>query len=757
MNSLKLSQTSDTDYLRSLAILYVEDEADLRLQMGQFLKRHCGKVYIACDGQSGIEMFRKQQPDIVITDILMPVMDGLAMTEQIKAESPATPIIITTAFEESRYFHRAFDLCVNQYINKPIDLQRLKKLLIKCAHTLRAELALRETEQRYHLLFKFSRIAIVVCKANHDMATTDDGFQCRIDDCNQAFLKMISLDNPTIVEQSNLSEFISVQSFELFKDKILPQLVSQDYSHEFEIELVRPDGSTIPVVAQTFLRKEEGGRPQEIWTVMLDISERVKIELQLREYQDHLQELVYQRTRQVEKARLQAEYANHAKTVFLANMSHELRTPLIAILGFAQLLEQDSCLSQQQRQNFHLIKQNGQHLLSLINDLLDISRFEAEPCQSVHDAFDLKHALELVEKMVAVRALDKGLEFKYDCPHQLPELVVGDERHLRQVLLNLLGNAVKYTDSGEIGLSIQQLKDKEFSFTVSDSGQGIAIAEQQRIFQAFYQTNGSVTHGEGMGLGLSISQKLIQLMGGELKLKSELGRGSHFSFTLTLPGIETETNETIHSGMAVLAKNQPAPRIIVLEADDEVHLLLKQMLETIGCRVCVLSNVEEFKLKYQYFQPQLILINIYMKDESGQYLGRSIRKLPTCKNLPIIALTASTFEEGQELVMSAGCDEIMLKPVEQQTLLEMICRRLDLKPQYGEVEQQPEQRRVDNLTALPIKLVEQLAELASMLELELIEEIVEKIASEYPAEASLISSLIKQYRFDKLLQLCHKT
>ncbi len=747
---------NDYAYLKTLSVLYVEDEQDVRQQMEQFLKRRCAQVYVAEEGRAGLSIFQKQHIDIVITDILMPVMDGLTMSELIKSEKPGTPIVITTAFEETRYFHRAIDIGVHQYVNKPINAEMLERALLKCAHTLRAEAALREVEERYHLLFRLSRIAIVVSDGSTESVAKDVDSQSRILDCNQTFLDLITCDDLKKLQEKSFSELITPKSIGIFTDRVQHELSTQGLAREFELELLKKDGSVIPVVAQTILRRSETGKPPEIWTVMLDISERHKIEQQLREYQDHLQELVYQRTQQLEKAKMQAEYANHAKSVFLANMSHELRTPLIAILGFSQLMERDERLPEDVQRNLTTINKSGQHLLSLINDVLDIIHIEAGSTQVAQESFDLPYTIAAVEDIMRTRAVDKGLAFKVEYSGVLPGFVVGDERHLRQVLLNLLGNAVKYTDDGEICLIVSAEPNQHIRFEVTDTGPGIAAEEQQRIFQPFYQTEGSATTGEGTGLGLSIGQEFVRLMGGELTVESALGQGTRFSFSLPLTPTDAAPYFNTGARVAGLAAGQPCPHILLTESYPGAQQMVKQLLEQIGCDVCVASNGREAVELSQSRQLQLILMDMLMPEMDGYQAAQSIRTL-ACGNKPpiIVALINSAFEQDRNRAMEVGCDGVLSKPVDAEHLFETIGRMLDLKFDYAENNKAPQAKdsleTVTTLNALPAGVLKELAEVAATLDAEATQAIAERLRADHPAEAEFITRLIEDYRFDSLI------
>jgi len=291
MGDANQENNSEKLYLQSLSILYVEDEDEVRDQLTTYLRRRCRKVYTAANGKKGLEAYQKYRPDIVVTDILMPVMDGLIMAEYIQEISPQIPVIVTTAFEEPRYFHKAIELGVQQYVNKPVKLSTLEQALFQCARTLRAEAALKEIEERYKVLFKLSHIAISVADAESDdksiiIEGTDikQGMKGILVDCNDAFLSLIDYqDIDELKDQdSNIYSLMTDESAQVFNDLVQKELLVRGFTSEFEIDLLSKTKTKIPVIAQLILRYAENGKPIEIWGVMRDIRERRKAEEKLR-------------------------------------------------------------------------------------------------------------------------------------------------------------------------------------------------------------------------------------------------------------------------------------------------------------------------------------------------------------------------------------------------------------------------------------------------------------------------------------------
>lgn len=526
-----------------------------------------------------------------------------------------------------------------------------------------------------------------------------------------------------------------------------------------EVDGLRKDGGEFPLEMVIGSWLTSSGR--HFSAIIRDVSERKQIAQELEKYHHHLEELVLLRTVELEKAKNAAEAANRAKSVFLANMSHELRTPLNAILGFAQLMERDNRIPEDGRRYIDTINKSGQHLLALINDVLEISRIEAGRIKLSVDVFDLPATLETLRQMMEIRARAKGLVFRVECTDDLPVFVLGDVHHLRQVLLNLLGNAVKYTVSGEIRLVVSPLPEQCIRFAVTDTGPGIAENEREKIFHAFYQTELGVAMGEGTGLGLTISRESVRLMGGELTVSSAPGRGCTFSFTLPLPVSETVPDAELGMRIIGIAPGQPRPRILVAEDQPESQLVVEELLKRLGCDVRMASNGREALLWFQDWRPQLILMDMRMPEMDGYQATRYIRELPNGGQVPIVALTASVFEEDRQLILAAGCNEMLIKPVEADRLYEVIGRLLGLKFEYAPTTQTalPSSGRMqvaENLAALPPALREELAEAAALLDTEATQAVVDGLRVDYPGEAELIASLLKNFRFDSLIELCRQ-
>ena len=475
----------------------------------------------------------------------------------------------------------------------------------------------------------------------------------------------------------------------------------------------------------------------------------------LKKERDSLEQRVRLRTEDLVEAKNKAESANKAKSVFLSNMSHELRTPLNAVLGFSQLLQRESGLSEEGRKSLATINRSGQHLLALINDVLEISRIEAGRSVIVREPFDLADLLSSVDEMIRGRAEGKGLTFCVEHALDLPAFVEGDGPHLKQVLINLLGNAVKYTDQGQVTWRIDRCNG-DISFAVSDTGPGISVEDQQRIFQAFYQTESGVAKGDGTGLGLAISLEYAQLMGGRLIVQSQLGQGSTFTLSLPLPEIDVPVVRCSSGHVIGLQAGQEGVRVLVVDDKADNRELVKQLLEAAGFDVRTADDGQQAVDAFKDWQPRLIWMDMRMPVMDGYESTRQIRALPGGDAVKIIALTASAFEEDRAAILAAGCDDMVRKPLEEDRLFGVMGELLGLRYRYSEqLSSKMASPAADiDLSLVPVELVAELKNAAELLDMQAVRSIVEQISQTHAELSNGLNYLLDGFRFDLIAALC---
>ncbi len=590
--------------------------------------------------------------------------------------------------------------------------------------------------------------------------------------CNKAFADASGLDSPAhIVGKSDFDLPWPKDEADAYRAD--DQTILQSGQPRFHIiePIQRADGTRITADTSKVPLIDAKGEPYAVLGVYEDITERMRLDRELASYRDHLEELVDARTAELrreiaERERVQealrqakdaAEAANLAKSVFLANMSHELRTPLNAVLGFTQILRNASNLNENQKNNLDIILRSGEHLLGLINDVLDISRIEAGQIRIAETIFDLRDTLQAVEDMTSARARDKGLQFIMDLDPSLPRFIKGDEKRLKQVILNLTGNAVKFTEEG--GMSMRARADAEhLYFEVEDTGPGIAADLLPRLFGRFEQGEGK--RKEGAGLGLYITRKLVAMMGGTISVRTKLGRGSLFSFSVGYAPAEAAQPAPARPRRFItgLEPGQSPARILIVEDTYESRALLRTMLELTGMEVREAENGLEGLRLFREWAPGLVLMDMRMPVMDGYEAIRRIKATDQGKKTPIIAITASAFEEDRQKVLATGADDFMRKPVIAEELFDKIRNQLGLVYLYSE-EEPPAPEALDRTEArkrsgrLSEDLADKLSRALSVLDLHTFKQLLPEVATHSPELANELRRLADRYEISALADI----
>jgi PAS domain S-box-containing protein len=421
-----------------------------------------------------------------------------------------------------------------------------------------------------------------------------------------------------------------------------------------EVSALRSDGAEFPVeISVTPIL----GAAKLVTATVRDITERKRAQAELN------------------CAKEAAETANRAKSEFLANMSHELRTPLNSVLGYAQLLRRDSGLNERQSKALTIIEQSGEHLLGLIDEILDMAKIEAGTLEVTMDNFDLHRLLESIAGMMKSRAQAKDLAFTTAQWSDIPHMVRADERRLRQVLTNLLENAIKYTQRGGVALKTG-LIGRRVCFLVEDTGIGIRPEHLSEIFDVFHQVRDPATVVDGTGLGLAISKRLVHLMGGELQVASTPREGSRFWFELELaPGEAPAATAANHLVTGIAGERR---RVLVVDDEPDGRSLLRDLLEPIGFEVHEAEDGEVALSEAARLKPDAIVMDIRMPRLDGLAATTRIRAMPGLADTVIFAISASAFEHNRARCIESGADEFIPKPFRQEKLVELLCAHLDL-------------------------------------------------------------------------------
>ena len=488
---------------------------------------------------------------------------------------------------------------------------------------------------------------------------------------------------------------------------------------------------------------------------LMDVTERIKYENTLTQYRYELEELVEERTAELESARVQAELASQAKSIFLSNMSHELRTPLNSVIGYSQLLMRDATFDSHQKTNLDIIYSSANHLLNLINSVLEISKIEAGATSLTMEHTDIRAIVIDTIEMMRVRSDEKNIQLISDIG-ALPPIVIVDSFKLKQVLLNLVCNAIKFTNTGGVTLRVnakpQGNHKINLSFYVIDTGQGIPADDMNRIFSPFVQLDSPTRH-TGTGLGLSISKKFIEAMGGEIKVESTENVGSKFYFSLNLAIGNKEGREKLFS-WSDFANRGIGQRILVVDDTDNSRRLLIQLLTPLGADIVEAVSGNEAKLRIAETVPDFIFMDWRMSDGDGLSTIKWLRAQPV-KQPRVAMMTANAFSEDKAKALEAGADDFLIKPINENSLHLILADYLNLRPVESET---PAYNAVSSDDSLYISMLKELTQhqlnnlvdAAMQLDIKMIDQAIREIEDEQPELAVNLSKLNSSLQYKRL-------
>ena len=724
------------------------------------------KVRTVRCNSSVVETICTIAPDLIFLDIMMSGIGAYELCRRLKENEPTSdvPVIFIGAQERGIDRCRVFEVGGVDFVSLPfhdkevvvrvkthMDLRRVQTRLEKQnvlleqgnAELIKAEQALQECDQRLQSIVD-NAAAVIYVKDAH----------CRYTLINRKFELLFHIKRDVLIGKTDYDIF-SKEAADVYRKNDLMVLKS---GRAIQVEEdVNHDDGVHSYISVKFPLHNAKNKNYAVCGISSDITLRKQAELF------------------AHQAKEAAESANRAKSVFLANMSHELRTPLNAILGFSQLMQRDATMSATSQKHLFTINRSGEHLLSLVNNVLEVSQIEAGQTSLQLATFDLYRVLENIVDMFWMRASQNGVHFSVEKQNDVPRYLVGDESKVRQVLINLIGNSVKFTEEGRITLHVSVVSGqlstlgtnspgvRTILFEVEDTGVGITPKEMDQLFQPFEQTLSGKTKG-GTGLGLTISREYARLTGGDLTARSEPGVGSVFCFSFRCEEGREKDVACEKDARRVMGLADGTRKITILVVDDkeESRTFAAELLTLVGFRTCEASNGAEALAVFEKEAPDLVLMDMQMPVMDGYKATRRMKAAHVKRMTPVIAVSASALDEQRNEILESGADELICKPFKDSELFAAIGRHLGITYRYDDESSVPPARAEHALpppahvATLPDDLRDDLREALLALNVRTIHNAIERIGAVNGPAGEALEKLEKGFQFETMLDLLEK-
>ena len=700
--------------------------------------RATGEMTWMLGGDPGSERLMEYEAKL---NYFFPNNDALAICQYNRARF--TPAVIKDVISTHPLVIYGGLVCRNFYYVPPDDFlegeqpdKEIDRLLANIVNREKVEISLRASEERMRFFFERQLVGMAITSPEKAWIQVNDK-TCEMLGYSREELASMSWDEMTYPEDLP----IDIAAFE--------RLIHGEIdSYMLEKRFVHKDGSLVFANLAVGCVRREDRSVHYLLALMEDITERKRAE-----------ESIQNLNKELRLALHAAEAANKAKSLFLANMSHELRTPLNAILGFSNMMRRDPHLNQSQRNNLEIVSRSGEHLLSLINDVLEMAKIEAGRVQLEIAPFDLASMVRNIGETMRLRAQQKGLRFVIDQSADFPKYIQGDEARLRQILVNLVSNAVKFTVQGivSIRLDIKQNALRYLVIQVEDSGPGIALEDQKNLFEPFLQL-GEPNARNGTGLGLAITQQFVRLMGGSISVESTPGKGSLFrvEIPVQLAKAGDVTKPASRGKVIGIAGERPNYRILIAEDQHENQLLLRQMMSELALEVKLADSGEQCLKLFQDWQPHLIWMNKFMPIMDGMETTKRIRQIAEGQAVKIVAVVDSVTMEQQQEMLDAGMNDIVTKPYHAEEIYQCLARQLDLTYVYqpDEVAEEVEPLVLTQamLAGLSTELRQQFKEALEILDSERIATIIGQIEAMDTELGHTLSRLADEFDYPAILR-----